>query len=143
VKTVGPGSYHHDAVGNQIERPGATIAYTPFDLPESYTFTSDANVAEPIATTQFEYDGQQHRIRKTLLTPAGATFRDTAYLDELYERVRDSSGERHLFYIGAGSATVVLTRAEHGNDDVAYALNDALGSVDVITDGGGNVIEKR
>ncbi len=143
VKTVGAGSYQHDAVGNQIDRPGATIAYTPFDLPESYTFTGDANVVQPIATTQFAYDGGQHRIRKTLRTPAGATLRETAYLDELYERVRDESGERHLFYVGAGSATVVLTRAEHGNDDVAYALNDALGSVDVITDGGGKVIEKR
>ena len=143
MKTVGADAYVHDPVGNQTGRPdGTTIAYTPFDLPERYAFTSGTNFL-PVATVRFEYDGGQHRIRKTLLNADGAPSKETVYLDGLYERVSDASGDEHRFYVAAGSATVVLTRSSGGNDDVAYALTDALGSVDVITDGGGKVVEHR
>src|SRR6185437_15924066 len=143
VQAVGAGTYTHDSVGNQTGRPGMTIAYTPFDLPSSYTFTGVDNF-QPYAGTAFEYDGSQHRIRKTLLNVDGFPEKETAYLDELYERVRDDNGvDTHRFYVGAGSATVVLTRAAGAPDQVAYALTDGLGSVDTLTDGDGKLIEKR
>jgi RHS repeat-associated protein len=144
VKTVGTGSYIHDDVGNQTGRPdGTTIDYTPFDLPSLYTFAAPTG-SPPVFGTSFEYDGSQHRIRKSLLNADGFPDKETAYLDELYERVRDDTGvDTHRFYIGAGSATVVLTRSAGTPDEVAYALTDALGSVDAITGDGGKVIEKR
>ncbi len=135
VLTVGAGSFVNDAVGNQTERPGVTLAYTPFDLPASYTFDDGTSTA-------FAYDGGQHRIRKTRRLPSGATLQDTTYFDDLYEQVR-TDGFVHRFYVGAGSATVVLTREVGGKDQTAYLLSDALGSVDVVTDGGGAVIERR
>ena len=137
VLTVGAGAFVNDEVGNQTERPGATVAYTPFDLPDSYALDDGTS-------TVFAYDGGQHRIRKTRVFADGeaAPLSETIYLDELYERVR-SDGEVHRFYVGAGSATVVLTRATGGSDQAAYLLSDALGSVDVVTDGSGSVIERR
>ncbi len=57
--------YGYDKVGNQIERPELTIAYTPFDLPSKYTRKADG------AKTLLEYDGDQTRVRKT--TPVDKT----------------------------------------------------------------------
>ena len=86
----------------------------------------------------FDYDGDQKRIRKT----EGGE--ETIYAGDLYERVTDAAGDaRHLYFIGAGSATVVLTRAEGAADEVAYVHGDALGSVDVVSDRKGEVLERR
>ncbi len=117
------------------------MAYTPFDSIESYTFAGTTNL-QPFTGTRFEYDGDQHRILKTLVNSDAGALEETVYLDDLYERVR-TDGNTHRFYVAAGSAMVVLTRAAGAGNQVAYALTDALGSVDAITDGGGKVIEKR
>ncbi|MGK3979633.1 hypothetical protein WMF38_48940 [Sorangium sp. So ce118] len=74
VTGAGTDSFDHDAVGNQIARPGGTaVRYTPFDLPERIT--------QGASTVTFGYDGDQQRIRKT--TPE----RETLYFGDLYERV--------------------------------------------------------
>ncbi len=137
VATAGGGTFAYDAVGNQIARPGVTsIAYTPFDLPATYTLAGSKVVT-------LDYDGGQHRIRKT--TPQ----QETVYFDDLYERVTStavgSTGGtvQHRYYVAAGSATVVVTREEGAVDEVAYLHTDALGSVDVITDGTGAVLQRR
>ncbi|MBK9266155.1 MAG: hypothetical protein IPM54_41005 [Polyangiaceae bacterium] len=50
-------SFYHDAVGNQITRPGGVgITYTPFDLPKR---------SQGATTVSFGYDGDEQRIRKT------------------------------------------------------------------------------
>jgi RHS repeat-associated protein len=132
VLTAGSGTYAHDAVGNQIARPGATIEYTAFDLPSVVTRTVDN------AAFRFDYDGDQQRIRKT--TPA----EETIYLDGLYERVTDvNGGVKHRYFVAAGSATLAITRVTGAPDELAYVHPDALGSVDVVTDGKGQVAERR
>ena len=137
VATAAGGSFAYDAVGNQIARPGVTsISYTPFDLPATYTLAGNKVVT-------LDYDGGQHRIRKT--TPQ----QETVYFDDLYEReTRTAVGStggtvQHRYYVAAGSATVVVTREEGAVDEVAYLHTDALGSVDVITDGTGAVLQRR
>src|SRR5580700_10506921 len=37
VTTAGTDTFGYDPVGNQTTRPGATIGYTPFDLPKTIT----------------------------------------------------------------------------------------------------------
>jgi RHS repeat-associated protein len=132
VSTAGSASFSYDAVGNQVTRPGVSaIAYTPFDLPSAYTLTD--------GTVTLDYDGDQHRIRKT--TAAA----ETVYFDELYERESNAAigTQEHRYYVAAGSSLVVLTRSLGATDAVAYLLTEALGSVDVVTDGGAGVVQRR
>ena len=129
-----PPVYGYDAVGNQTQRPGATIDYTAFDLPASIHL-GGGTAGEDVA---FDYDGNQRRVRKL----EGGE--ETIYAGDLYEQVTDAAGDvKHLFFIGAGSATVVLTRAAGAADTLAYVHPDALGSVDVVSDGKAGVIERR
>ncbi len=82
VTAAGGGTFAYDAVGNQIQRTGVsgTIAYTPFDLPASYTLAAGGVVT-------LDYDGGQHRIRKRAPPFATTPQQETVYFDDLYERV--------------------------------------------------------
>jgi RHS repeat-associated protein len=128
VAKAGGEGFGYDAVGNQITRPDAAITYTAFDLPEVVTPTS----GDP--AVHFTYDGDHRRIRKQ------SSAQETLYFEGMYERVGGANGgAAHRYYVGAGSATVVLTRQVGGTDKVAYLHADALGSTDVVTDGAGKV----
>ncbi|MBK9260707.1 MAG: hypothetical protein IPM54_12920 [Polyangiaceae bacterium] len=86
-------SFYHDAVGNQITRPGGVIiTYTPFDLPKTITQGAKA--------TTFGYDGDQQRIRKTTLTT------ETIYFDHLYEQVKTASGIEHRYHVHSPERTI-------------------------------------
>jgi RHS repeat-associated protein len=125
VLTAGSSTFDYDAVGNQIERPGASITYTAFDLPSEVT-PANGDVI------RFSYDGEQRRIRKTGVQS------DALYFEDLYEREVSFTGAPvHRYFIAAGSATVVLTRQASKADQVAYVHSDALGSTDVVTDAAG------
>jgi RHS repeat-associated protein len=128
VAKAGGEGFGYDAVGNQITRPDAAITYTAFDLPEVVTPSS----GDP--AVHFTYDGDQQRIRKQ------GSSQGTLYFEGMYERVGGANGAAvHRYYVGAGSATAVLTRQVGGTDTVAYLHADALGSTDVVTDGAGKV----
>jgi YD repeat-containing protein len=74
VTSAGTNSYGYDAVGNQTARPnGATVSYTPFNLPSTIT--------QSTGTVTLAYDGDQQRIRKT--TPTA----ETLYFSDLFEQV--------------------------------------------------------
>src|SRR6266496_906299 len=74
VTSAGGDSFGYNAVGNQNTRPGgATLTYTPFDLPRMIT--------QGASVITFAYDGDEQRIRKT--TPK----EETIYFGDLYERV--------------------------------------------------------
>ena len=130
VRAAGSADFAYDNVGNQITRPGVeSIAYTAFDLPALIDRFAGGSI-------RLDYDGDQHRIRKT------TEEQQTTYFEGLYELVEDLTThklkERH--YISAGSSTAVLTRDDAGQK-LAYVLSEALGSTDVIVDGDG--IERR
>jgi RHS repeat-associated protein len=131
VLTAGSATYAHDAVGNQTQRPDGTVAYTAFDLPASLVRAADG------ASVTFDYDGDQQRIRKT--TPD----EETVTFGGLYERVTDAGSVKHRYYVAVGGATLAITRAAGAADEVAYIHPDALGSVDVVTDGAGKLAERR
>ncbi|XXY17780.1 RHS repeat-associated core domain-containing protein [Sorangium sp. So ce216] len=128
VVQAGDKFYGYDAVGNQITRPGATVSYTPFDKPE--TFTLDGG-----ATIELDYDGDQNRIRKT--TPDEVTL----YVGDLYERVTRYAGgggepsvEHRYSVLVNGQAVALVTRAAGVPEKTRYLHRDNLGSIDVITD---------
>ncbi|WP_437730195.1 RHS repeat-associated core domain-containing protein [Sorangium sp. So ce1335] len=132
VTGAGTGSFAYDAVGNQIARPGgATVRYTPFDLPERIT--------QGASTVTFAYDGDQQRIRKT--TPE----EETLYFGDLYERVTDAaSGDvEHRYHVHSPERVVAIVTRGGSADGTRYVHVDHLGSVDALTDEDGTVIERR
>ncbi len=126
----GEDGFDYDAVGNQVLRPDAKVAYTAFDLPASYTRLSDGS------KIRFDYDGDQQRIRK--VTPDEIV----VYVGGLYERIKNADGVTHRHHVATGGASVLVTRTG-GEESVHYLHEDVLGSIDVITDASGNVLERR
>ncbi|WP_437775752.1 RHS repeat-associated core domain-containing protein [Sorangium sp. So ce1097] len=132
VTSAGTGSFAYDAVGNQIARSGGTtVRYTPFDLPERIT--------QGASTITFGYDGDQQRIRKT--TPE----KETLYLGDLYERVTDraSGTVEHRYHVHSPERVVAIVTRGGSDDGTRYVHVDHLGSIDALTDEGGDVIERR
>ncbi|MGK3998677.1 RHS repeat-associated core domain-containing protein [Sorangium sp. So ce1024] len=132
VTGAGTGSFAYDAVGNQIARPGGTtVRYTPFDLPERIT--------QGASTVTFAYDGDQRRIRKT--TPE----KETIYFGELYERVTDAASGTvaHRYHVHSPERVVAIVTRGGADDGTRYVHVDHLGSIDVLTDEDGDVIERR
>ncbi|MFT3914549.1 MAG: RHS repeat-associated core domain-containing protein [Anaeromyxobacteraceae bacterium] len=128
VHTAGPDVFSYDAVGNQIGRSGAIVAYTAFDKPKK------------IAAVALEYDGDQQRIRKTTSEAV------TVSLDDLYERVTHTSTgvvEHRYTVHGSERAVAIVTREEAGPSATLYAHVDHLGSVDALSDEQGKLVEKR
>ncbi|QSQ21250.1 VCBS repeat-containing protein [Pyxidicoccus parkwayensis] len=123
--------FKYDAVGNQTLRPDASITYTAFDLPASYTSKSSAQV------TKFAYDGHQHRIYQT----DGKS--ETTYFGDLYEHRRDPNADKHIFYVTTGTSRVAITREAQTDDEVVYLHPDVLGSTDVVATNAGVVKERR
>ena len=130
VTNAGSGTYTHDAVGNQITRPGGiSITYTPFDLPKT--------IAQAGKTTTFGYDGDEQRIRKT--TPNS----ETLYVGDLFEQVTTGTAKEFRYYVASPERVIaVVTRG--GNAPGTHTLHtDHLGSVESVTNEKGEVVEKR
>ncbi|AUX47305.1 uncharacterized protein SOCE26_088230 [Sorangium cellulosum] len=137
VSRAGDNFYGYDAVGNQITRPGATVSYTPFDKPETFTLDGGGSI-------ELDYDGDQNRIRKT--TPDEVT----VYVGDLYERVTrlapdaGEPGVEHRYSVLVnGRAVALVTRAAGTADKTLYLHRDNLGSIDVLTNDAGGVHEPR
>jgi RHS repeat-associated protein len=131
VTTAGSDSFAYDAVGNQITRPGATLTYTPFDLPKTIT--------QGTGTIAFDYDGDQQRIRKTTLD------QETLYFGDLYERVTEmSSGTTaHRYYVYSPERVIAIVTRGGTDPGTRYLHADHLGSIDVLTREDGTVKERR
>ncbi|WP_437480466.1 RHS repeat-associated core domain-containing protein [Sorangium sp. So ce1014] len=132
VTSAGTDSFSYDAVGNQSARPGgATVRYTPFDLPERIT--------QGTSNVTFAYDGDQQRIRKT--TPD----KETLYFGDLYERVTEAASGtvEHRYHVHSPERVVAIVTRGGPDDGTRYVHVDHLGSVDALTDEDGDVIERR
>jgi RHS repeat-associated protein len=131
VTTAGSNAFGYDAVGNQTTRPGgATLTYTPFDLPKTIT--------QPSGNVTLDYDGDEQRIRKTSPTA------ETLYFADLYERVTTTApaGVANKYYIHSPERVVAVVTQGAGAA-TEYIHVDHLGSVDVLTDANGAVAERR
>src|SRR6185503_16590418 len=105
VQAVGSDIYGYDPTGNQITRPDATITYTAFDMPRTFTRAT--------GTVTLDYDGDQNRIRKSASGATGDIV--TVYFGDRYERVTDTGTGlvEHRYYVYAGERLVaIVTRPE-------------------------------
>jgi YD repeat-containing protein len=107
VLIAGGEIYGNDAVGNQRIRPGATIKYTTFDLPKTFTLDGGAG------TIDLDYDGNQERVRKS------APKAETVYFGSLYERVtKFNSGEvTHRYYVYSSERLVATVTRQSGAEE--------------------------
>jgi RHS repeat-associated protein len=130
VTTAGTDTFGYDPIGNQTQRPGATIAYAPFDLPKTIT--------QSAGSITFAYDGDESRIRKTTPTE------ETLYFGDLYQRdTLSSAPSAHRYYVRSPERVVAVVTVGGTTPGTLYVHVDHLGSVDVLTDASGNVVEHR
>jgi RHS repeat-associated protein len=132
--------YHYDASGNLTTRSagmqsGLAIGYNRQQLPSRIGSTLTSADAITLA-----YTAGRERARKA--GPSGETF----YLDDYYSRSRASgaSGFVEKLVVSAdGHAVAEIARDASGHDTLTYLHADRLGSVEVVTDEDGTVLERR
>lgn len=138
-------NYAYDAAGNMqrawklgAQTDERTLTWTAFNKPESITRNGKK--------VEFFYDANHNRYRKK--TSDG---KETFYFGKSYEKVTDTqTGEvQHQHFIYADGKLIALnTQTRNANNtpkqkQVRYLHYDALNSVDLITDGYANVVERR
>lgn len=130
VDNTNLGSYQHDAVGNQISRPGATVQYSALDLPKRIDWANG-----DVAT--FEYDGNRQRVRKT------SGLLESIFVGEWYERVTNAGVVEHRHYIRSSERVVAVVTKSAAGTKTQFLHTDNLGSVDVVSTSNGTLEERR
>lgn len=121
------GAYCYDARGNQIAGPNRSISYSVDNKP--LVITSNGQASE------FRYDPDHKRFYQS--TPERSTY----YLDEgQFEEV--SEGGVVLQNTYASGYLQHQKNLSSGTSSLKYKLNDQLGSVDVVLDAQGRVLER-
>jgi RHS repeat-associated protein len=131
VQSAGGLQFVHDAVGNQIERPNATIMYADFDLPRQY-IPKDGS-----ASMTFEYSGDGARVRRV------KGEEETIYLGDLYEHETKGNLVTDRFYVHNDERAIGVVERLPSGDAWRFIHPDHLGSVDVITDDAGAEVDRR
>lgn len=133
----------YDAKGNRITDGATSLTYSSFNKPVRMVKGGD--------TLRFDYGPDRALYRQTtfLTQPGGATSQTVReYIGGLYERETTSEGlVRHIHYIAGGSGVAAIHTDERSASTTAqrtrYIHKDHLGSVDVITDSAGAVVERQ
>lgn len=132
-------TYEYDASGNLIKDTYRTIKYTVFDKPYEITHNSTG------VKTTFKYGANRNRwLRKDTKNESTSVTTTTMYLGNV-ERVTKTGSSEILWkrYIGDTVVNTITTSLKY--DVIAnhwqYIFKDMQGSVDVITDEIGSVIE--
>jgi RHS repeat-associated protein len=133
----------YDAKGNRITDGATSLTYSSFNKPVRMVKGGD--------TLRFDHGPDRALYRQTtfLTQPGGATSQTVReYIGGLYERETTSEGRvRHIHYIAGGSGVAAIHTDERSAGTTAqrtrYIHKDHLGSVDVITDSAGAVVERQ
>ncbi|MBB3059200.1 FG-GAP-like repeat-containing protein, partial [Microbulbifer rhizosphaerae] len=128
-------TYSYDANGNMTsDSSGRTLVYTTFDKPE--TITKGGH------TTEFRYGPDRSRYLR-IDTDSSNNTTETRYIGNV-EKITKSDGSREIKRYLPGGAIVTLSTESDGSTSRTsrYLHKDHLGSVDVITDKSGTVIQE-
>jgi RHS repeat-associated protein len=91
--------------------------------------------------TEFAYDGDGGRVRKSLSLRGGEAdeaISTTTYIGSLYEVNSDGTTRNHIF---AGSNRIATISSSQGDEAISYYHQDHLGSSSVITDQDGQLVQ--
>ncbi|HIF9111856.1 TPA: RHS repeat-associated core domain-containing protein [Photobacterium damselae] len=143
VTQAGDIQYDYDAAGNMVRatkqnKEERSIVWTSFNKPERITRNGHI--------TSFEYDANHARFYRE-----DSNGKQTLYLGKTYEQILDTKTKHveHKQYIYADGKLIALHVSEYDNQrnlkdkQIRYLHYDALSSVDLITDGYGNIVERR
>ena len=114
---------------------GRSLTWTSFDMP--------ASITRGTATDTFLYDAYHERFKKT--GPDGTTIYLSPRLDTgtHYEKVTNGTLVSHKHYIYAGNRPIAIyTQRSTGVNDTRYLHADHLGSITVVTNETGSVVER-
>ncbi len=128
VATAGGNSYAYDANGNMLSGAGRTLSWTSFNKP--------LGVSTVQGYTGYTYDANHNRLIKT--TPNSTT----VYIGKLFEQVTMGVVSKDVNYVYAGSTLVASIEDVAGIVSEKYMHADHLGSINVITDSTGVVLER-
>jgi RHS repeat-associated protein len=141
VRKVGSSAvYCYDANGNMSKRAGSNITWYSYNLPNRVDNGSNYS--------QFYYGADRARYKQVAYTAAGGSLpagtETTIYIGGLFEKVSKPSGvTEYKHYILTGKeAVAVRTLRSNSIDDTRYLHKDHLGSVDVITNEAGGVVQR-
>ncbi len=122
----------YDADGDMTTRNGYPITWTVDNLP--------ASIASAAGSSTFSYDPDGNRYYQAATFNGNGT--DTTYIGGLFEVVSTSTTTEYRHNIVAdGQIVAVHTIDQSGDAYTDYLHSDHLGSVDVITNDSGNVIQ--
>jgi len=141
VSTAGSNSYTYDADGNlsQVKLSGSpirTYTWSSYNLPTALTNSSTG------AGSMFEYGPDREKVRQTSTQSGSSTTIDSVG-GGLFEAVSTSAGISYNNYLVAPTGVIgLITQSSGSSDAIAYFHHDALGSVAVVTDAGGGVVQR-
>ena len=135
-------SCSYDEKGNRIIDGTTVIEYSSFNKATQIRKGSDA--------LYFDYSPNRARFRQTIFqVDSQGRQRQTVreYVGGIYERETTNEGlVRHIHYISGGNGVVAIHTDERCattvNQRTRYIHKDHLGSIDVITDNSGAVVER-
>ena len=136
VTSAGGNTYAYDASGNMVSGAGRTLTWTSFQKPQT--------MAKGSTTSTFEYGPERKRMRQVKVK--GSVTETVTYVGGLYEQVKKTgSATEHVHYVFAGGARIAVETASEAVGSSAklrYLHQDHLGSVDVVTNESGTVVER-
>jgi RHS repeat-associated protein len=131
VTHAGSNTYVYDANGNMTSGAGRTIQYSSFNKPTQITQNG--------RSATFSYGSDRSRFKK--VNHKGDI---TLYLGG-YERTNKADGnieQKHYIYAAGQLVAEHIVSTSQGTQ-TRYLHKDALGSVDLVTDAYGNVVDRR
>nr|VFJ59838.1 MAG: RHS repeat-associated core domain-containing protein [Candidatus Kentron sp. DK] len=139
---AGDQEIQYDANGSMTQAGDRTIQWTSFNKPQTFQRAGK--------TIAFHYGPDRARYLKTGTTTEGNPQR-TVYLGRLYEQETTSGSDgdtirrKHFIYADGQLAAIHIKTEQAGvpqPDETRYLHRDNLGSIDTITDGRGNIVER-
>ena len=126
-------TYAYDNNGNNTSGDGRTIDYSTFDKPTQITKGGH--------TTAFQYGPDRARYKRTDTNSSGT--KTTLYVGNT-EWITKLDGNKEIKrYLGGTIITLKLNSSDQlTGKDTHYQYHDHLGSIDVITDHQGNVVQE-
>ncbi|MDM3872664.1 SpvB/TcaC N-terminal domain-containing protein, partial [Porticoccus sp. W117] len=126
-------SYTYDDNGNNLTGDGRTIVYSTFDKPTS--------ISKGNHTTAFEYGPDRARYKRTDTSTQGT--KTTLYVGNT-EWITQTNGDKEIKrHLGGALITIKLNSNDQlQSTDTNYQYHDHLGSIDVITDDTGAIVQE-
>ncbi len=135
--------YIYDANGNMTKNNNKIIQWTSFNKPKRFTKSNSND------NTTFVYAPNRSRYQKTQTKASSNTTITTTYIGKLYEQIKQNTSTEHKHFIYADGQLIAInikTDTTAGTpsipDKTRYLHYDNLGSIDTITNGQGNIVER-